>query len=374
MGPHRTGGIKSTVAWRTDWSESGLNQIWEKDLGTGFSPATVLDGRVYSMGHVKGQDLIYCFDSESGAEIWTYANESPLFAERHEGGPACALAADTTGIYSLSRVGVAICLDPKTGSEKWKTDLKSVADIKVPLLGFTSSPLLCNDHLVIDVGRVIALRQADGTSAWETEKFVESYSSPGAPFSYESEEHLPLLNGTGLTLVRLRDGHVSWRLPWKTFNYDTNTASPVINEGLAFISSGYDRGCALVRIGAASEEAVVWQKEAFRSRYNTHLLIEDSLFGFDLNEFQCVDFKTGEVKWSEDMGALGCQIRVDDKVILFLEHGELVLVKPGREGYSELGRTHVLGGRCWSLPTFCDGLLYLRNSKGEMVCVSARME
>jgi outer membrane protein assembly factor BamB len=65
---------------------------------------------------------------------------------------------------------------------------------------------------------------------------------------------------------------------------------------------------------------------------------------------------------------------VDGKFLIYSEKGELILAKADPKGYEELGRTHNLGGTCWTPPVLANGRIYLRNSKGKIVCLDARLK
>ncbi|MBT3636766.1 MAG: alcohol dehydrogenase, partial [Opitutae bacterium] len=40
--------------------------------------------------------------------------------------------------------------------------------------------------------------------------------------------------------------------------------------------------------------------------------------------------------------------------------------------FSSLAREQVIGGRCWTPPVLANGLLYLRNARGDLVCLDLR--
>ena len=82
----------------------------------------------------------------------------------------------------------------------------------------------------------------------------------------------------------------------------------------------------------------------------------------------CVDLKTGEIKWSQRGFGPGNCILVDDTLVVLSDKGELVLVKATTSGYQELFRDDVLDGKCWSTPAFSDGRVYIRSTK-EGACV-----
>jgi outer membrane protein assembly factor BamB len=45
------------------------------------------------------------------------------------------------------------------------------------------------------------------------------------------------------------------------------------------------------------------------------------------------------------------------------------LAEPSPAELKILGRSQVLGGVCWTPPTLVNGKIYVRNAKGDLVCV-----
>jgi outer membrane protein assembly factor BamB len=66
------------------------------------------------------------------------------------------------------------------------------------------------------------------------------------------------------------------------------------------------------------------------------------------------------------MGSLICAAR---RLIILTEKGELLLGDPSPSELKVMGRAQVLGGRCWAPPALAEGLLYVRNAKGDLVCL-----
>ena len=94
-GPNRDG-ISSESGWLGNWPDSGPKLLWQKEIGRGFATISVSNGRVYTMGNTaksksdaNQKDVVFCFDADTGREIWNYPYDCPLLARNHEGGP-CA--------------------------------------------------------------------------------------------------------------------------------------------------------------------------------------------------------------------------------------------------------------------------------------------
>jgi outer membrane protein assembly factor BamB len=341
-------------------------------VNTGFSALSISSGRAYTMGHLDETDMVFCFDAKTGEMLWKHSYPCKPFDDRHEGGPACTPLVDDGRVFTLSRAGDFLCLEAETGNLVWSKQLVETYDATIPLLGFTSSPLVAGDLVLVDVGKAMAFKKENGDLVWSSEKYRESYASPSAPFPYEGMPHAAFFNGTGLVILKVDDGHEAWRLPWRTVKFDTNTATPVISGGKAFISSGYDRGCALARIGSPSETAVTWRDDGARSNYNTSILWQGNLYGFDEKNLKCIDFETGHVRWSDPMVGTGSQILADGNLIILTEKGEMILAEISPDEFKEKARFQALGGRCWTNPVLANGLIYCRNSKGDVACFDAR--
>jgi hypothetical protein len=64
----------------------------------------------------------------------------------------------------------------------------------------------------------------------------------------------------------------------------------------------------------------------------------------------------------------GSLIASDNKLIILSERGELVIADANPQGFKELSRTQILGGKCWSAPALANGRIYARNATGDLVC------
>ena len=97
------------------------------------------------------------------------------------------------------------------------------------------------------------------------------------------------------------------------------------------------------------------------------------LFGqakFALAPLECVDLATGEIKWSQTgLGPGGCTL-VDGHILVLSDAGDLVLVKATPASYHEVGRAHVLDGKCWNSASISNCRIYARSTK-EGVCLDA---
>ena len=108
-----------------------------------------------------------------------------------------------------------------------------------------------------------------------------------------------------------------------------------------------------------------------RNHMNACVLWDGYLYGFDEKNLACLDFNTGETKWSQEGLGKGSLILSDGKLICLSDRGELVIVQATSTGYTEISRTQVLGGKnLWTHPVLSGKQIYARNNgKGDLVAV-----
>ena len=119
----------------------------------------------------------------------------------------------------------------------------------------------------------------------------------------------------------------------------------------------------------------MWRKQNdLINHWSTPVYHEGHLYGmFSFKKYgkgplQCVELKTGEVKWSKDGYGPGNVILAGKNLLALSDTGELAVVAADPSGYKELGRRKVISGKCWSTPVISDGKVYARSTK-EAVCL-----
>jgi len=374
--PNWRGPERSGVSTESGWVVNGkTTPRWSKNLGLGYGSFVVSDGKLITNGFSedKGHDIIYCLDADSGSELWTRNVPSEKHAKFHGGGTLSTPTIDGDHVYVLHREGKVLCLKLADGSVVWQKNLATDAmDIEVPTWMFSASPLVIDDTVYINVGRVLAMNKSNGEITWKSKKTGHAYSTPH-PFSLDDGEGLVVFNGDGLMIMNRKDGSVVATYPWKT-RYDVNAATPIVLGDRIFISSGYNHGCAMVEFKDGSLEPV-WESKVMRNQMSGSVLWNDHLYGFDDATLKCIDLD-GNEKWAQRGLGQGSLMIADGKLIVNSSKGELILAEASPAGYKELYKQNVLkNGRnvqCWTMPVLANGLIYCRNSHGHVVCMDHR--
>jgi outer membrane protein assembly factor BamB len=79
--------------------------------------------------------------------------------------------------------------------------------------------------------------------------------------------------------------------------------------------------------------------------------------------WQCLDWNTGEQKYSSKAIAKGVTIYADGMLYCYSERGELALVKADPSGFNIISKTKVTLGseQHWAHPVINNGILYVRH-------------
>ncbi len=365
-------GISSETGWAASWPADGPKVLWKYSLGTGFASMSVNNGKVYATGNINDKDILYCLDAATGKEIWKTSYPCPLYKKNHEGGPCATPTIDGDAVYTFSKNGDAIRFNAATGEIVWHKNLNKELGLKHPTFHFSSSPLVAGNLVIYNAGTYgTALKKADGSPAWQSGKGACGYST-GVPFTIGGRKGVAMAVSKELVGLNPATGKVMWKFPWKT-GYDINAADAIISGDTIFISSGYNKGCALVKI-SGGDVTKIWQNKNMRNQINCSVLWEGHIYGFDGQvggggKLTCLHLATGEKKWSQRGMGTGSLMLADGKLIILGEKGKLVIAEASPGGFKELASAKILTGKCWTYPVLANGRIYARNAAGQLVCV-----
>jgi outer membrane protein assembly factor BamB len=379
-GPHRDG-ISQEKGWSHAWPADGPKQVWKADIGLGYGTVSVSRGRLYVMGNTADTDTVYCLHAHTGAVVWKHSYPATAKDPNGYPGPRCTPTVDGATVFTVGRHGQLFALDAATGEVRWSKDYKKDFGAEVPTWGYSTSPLVEGNLVIVETSgqgaSVVAFDKATGKVAWQNGNDPAAYSSPVA-FDSKGERCLAVLSAPGLVFRSAKDGRELGRFPWKT-SYDVNAATPIIAGDKVFISSGYNKGCALIQVGASAPTAV-WETKKMRNHANSCVLWQGHLYGFDESELKCIELATGEVKWGEKKYGKGSLMLADGKLILYSNRAKLGVAQASPEGYRELALAQVIQIKqyppganpdTWAAPVLAQGKIYCR-SLDDLVCLDAK--
>jgi outer membrane protein assembly factor BamB len=369
--------ISSDTGLLDRWPSEGPPELWRVRGGGGYSGFALADGRLITMVGRGGAEVVLCLDAADGRQIWAVRSDDDR-TDSFGDGPRSTPLIDGRRVYTLGASGVLLCLDVRDGSELWRLDLVSRFGAAVPKWGFSTSPLLEGDKLIVNVGgrpgaSFVAFDKADGRVLWKCLDDPPGYSSP---IAISVDGMRQIVQTTGVRLVGLSpdDGRLLWEIPWKN-QYETNIATPVwwADEKMIFISSGYEKDALAARLSVADGKVraeVVWESPVLKNHQADSILRHGRLYGIHGNGtgvLKCVEMQTGRQVWVDRCVGKGTVFFADGHLYVLSDKGEMALVAADPTGVREKGRFRPLSGKCWTAPLVIGGRMYLRNEK-EIAC------
>jgi outer membrane protein assembly factor BamB len=370
-GPKRNG-ISAETGWTTDWPKEGPRVAWKARVGIGFSSFAVAGGRVFTLGNANNHDTVWCLDATTGQTIWKHSYESDLGDKYFEGGTGSTPSVDGERVFTTSRWGDIFCFEAATGKIVWSKNFAKEADLRVPGWGFTGSPLIHEKLVVLNAGEGgLALDKSTGAIAWKSKDNNAGYSTP-LPVRRGADWLALLSNESAYLAVELGTGKPVWRFRWLT-EYGVNAADPVLAGNQIFISSGYGKGGALLRLGA-SEPEVVWRSKVLRTQMNPAIFLGGFFYGVDGDStdkavLKCIEAATGKERWERKNFGSGALTAADDKLIALSERGEFFVAPATPDAFKPIAQAQVIGGKNWTVPVLANGRIHCRNARGDVVCL-----
>ena len=355
----------------TDWPAEGPSAVWRVPGGSGYSTVAVVGGRAFTMLASGDVEYAVCLDAASGQEIWRTGIGELLVDNDGADGPRATPTVDGGSVYAVGAMGGLYALDATTGAEHWHVNLRQDYNASMPRYGYSGSPLVEGDLLLIESGgaagkSILALDKHTGREVWSSQRDMMAYSSPIA-FDAAGQRHIVFFTGWAVVALSPEDGRTLWRYEWRTTD---NLATPIfIAPNRVFVSS-YNGSSLLEITGSGDEIAVeeVWRSETIRNYLSCWVYHEGHLYGHDGAILKCVDAETGELAWRARSQGEGTLIMADGKLIILTTDGELVVAEASPEAYKEIATAQILEGSCLTAPTLAGGRLYLRNLS-EIICL-----
>jgi len=191
------------------------------------------------------------------------------------------------------------------------------------------------------------------------------YSVKQGPASLLVGGFTVFFTGTALVGIIPQTGEEVWRYPWDTA-FNANIATPIMVDEYLFISSGYGKGCAVLKIhhiGKGYEVQRVYESNQMRNHFSSSVYFNEHLYGFDEAMLICMEFRTGKVRWKERGFNKGSLLIADGHLIVLGEFGQLAIAEATPDGFHPKSNFRVSEKKCWTMPVVADGKLYVRDEE-----------
>ncbi|MBM3809121.1 MAG: polyvinylalcohol dehydrogenase [Acidimicrobiia bacterium] len=367
-GPNRDG-ISADSGLLQSWPKAGPPQVWRiTGVGNGYSSFSTSGGRLYTLGARGGVEYVIALDRATGKQVWETQNGRRYQNDRGDG-PRSTPTVDGDRLYVLGGSGDLSCLEAATGRKIWSIHLVSKFRGENPYWGYSESPLILGDRILINAGgrgaSIVALSKADGSTLWQQHSDGTGYSSP-VVLRTGSLNQVVFFTASRTLAVDPRDGRLLWSYH-KAANGTANIATPIVRGTQVFVSSDYGTGAALLDVRAAGNFATaseVYFTRDMRNHHASSVLVGDHLYGFSGSILTALRFDTGAMAWRDRSVGKGSLIFADQRLYLYSEDGVAGLAEANPAGYREHGRFSLpqqSGLPTWSHPIVTNGLLIVRD-------------
>ena len=391
----------------------------------GQSAPVIADGKLYINGYLgEGADLqevVMCFDAETGAKLWEHRENdflSDIIYLRYSNSSP-TVDPETGNVYVQGSQGLLMCFSAD-GKLLWKHSMMEEFGRLTFPNARTASPVVDRD-LVITRGitsawgahgpagdRFYAFDKKTGELVWQSapgdRPQDNTFSNPYLDF-WQGRRVLYSAGGDSTLLaINARTGEPLWRVPvakagakgginaavvrykdWIIVTHESeNLDSSEIGRMAAMrIPTAIAKTNPLIPHIFVPKELEAWRNE-IGSLASSPVLVGETLYEVNGTGDLCaVDANTGKVLWKHKLGIEQRQSSPfygDGKLYVALYtaaqgaekvaasggdtggHGELFVIKPGVSG-CEIVSQAVLEGRCYGSPIAYNGKLYVQTDK-----------
>jgi outer membrane protein assembly factor BamB len=408
------------------WRESGILEafppggpkvLWRAPIGPGFTGPAVSGGRVYVMDRqgkplargaessgkdgLPSKERILCLSADNGRLLWEHAYEC-TYKIAYPSGPRTTPVVHQGKVYTLGTMGDLWCLDAVSGKPCWSHSFVKDYGTRPPLWGWSAHLLVAGGKVFSLVGgedrAVMAFDKDTGKELWHALTVKEIGYAPPILVTAAGQQQLIAWHTEAVNALDPGTGKVIWSVPFPASGDPVRpaitVATPQLQGDLLLVSSPH-HGSLLLRLTQDRPGAVVvWQgkskdlakSDGLHSLTSTPAVVDGHIYGIcAFGELRCLKLTTGERLWQTYAATSGKKalfanaflVRHGNQFLLCNDGGDLILARLTPQGYTEIGRAHLLEptlysrGRdvVWSHPAFANRCLFARNDQ-EIICVS----
>jgi outer membrane protein assembly factor BamB len=367
-----------------EWPKDGPAVLWRAKIEQGWSCPSVSGNDVFvSMTSFKpgtntaDKESVVCLDARTGHEKWRHTDPTEYnncTVGWGLGGIRSTPFVTDKCVYSIDPTGNIHCLDRGTGEPVWKKSLAPDYFYKPGMehKGFTCSPIVCNNVLVIHGSTGIkekhyvyvrGLDAKTGEEVWidEDNELTEKTTAPGGTgqspvlVTWNKEPCVVVTYNRYLRAIRVKDGKEVLKFLALPDHVLDNYPSPLVvnnNKVVVLPCTGF-MFCDEIDFGGSTLQAKqAWQSPVMYGHTDYHNVVHHdgylygvTAYGTNANnlpasklELVCLDMKSGKLAWKEPGFSHGYSQIVADGLLFVRSFQTLSLVDASPEGFKLKGR------------------------------------
>jgi outer membrane protein assembly factor BamB len=361
-GPNRDAVVASFSAPST-WPDK-LKPLWKIQVGIGHSSPVVAGKRVYLHSRKDENEVVSCFDLDSGKQLWTDSYPTPYkmnpAAVTHGKGPKSTPVVSDNKLFTLGISGILSCYDAANGKLLWRREFSKTNKATSPLFGTAMSPLVDRGLLIAhvgghDSGTLAAFDTGTGETRWEWSGDGPGYASP-IIVEIGGTRQIVTQTQKHIVGVSASKGQLLWEIPFET-EFLQNIVTPVIYKQ-TLILSGIDKGVFAVQpllSGGVGVTEQLWANTDVSMYMNSPVLIGDYVYGLSnkrKGQFFCLDARTGKTQWVSNgrEGDNAAIVAAGQFLMLLTEGAELVIARADPKQFEIIKKYSVADSPTWAHP------------------------
>jgi outer membrane protein assembly factor BamB len=400
--------------------------LWTADF-PGQSAPVVANGRLYLNGYLGDgaelQEVLACFDAETGAKLWEHRAcdflSDTIYLRYATSSPT--VDPETGNVYAQHTQGLLTAFSPE-GKPLWQHSMMEEFGRLTFPNSRTASPVVDGD-LVITRGitsawgahgaagdRFYAFDKKTGELVWSSapgdRPQDNTFSQPYLDFWHGKRVLYSAGGDSSVLALNARTGEPLWRFPFAKAGAKGGINAALVRHGDHLValheSENLDSSeigrMAAFRIPAPTEvksntlttphvfgpkDLEVWRNN-IGSLASSPVVVGDTIYEVTgTGDLAGVDAATGKILWKKKVGIEQRQstpFYADGLLYVAMyvslkdaqdgastdadsvANGDLIVLRPGRDGAEELSRTQLVG-RCFGSPIGYNGKLYVQTDK-----------
>jgi len=359
------------------WASEPPRELWRRPLGPAWSSIAVAGEHVLTQEQRGEYEATVCYHADTGEELWSHRHEARFDTMLAGVGPRATPTVAGDRVYAMGALGMVTCLSLNSGGTLWEYDIATETGSKGPQWGFSSSPLVLEDSVVLYGGGenenalVALLPDDDGTEVWKADVGTPSYSSPQLAKLCGVDQIL-MFTSFGLESFDPKSGAKLWSYEWPSSDaMEARIIQPMIvsDDSVLVGSESKTIRLQISHDGKNWSASEIWSTRQTKPDFNDFVALNGYAYGFDGSIFCCLDIETGKRTWRHRGYGKGQVLLLQDDALLLVlsESGDVSLVPANPEQHETLARFHAVTGKTWNHPSIAAGRLYVRNAS-ELAC------